>query len=414
MFTLTAKQDEARRKIAALAGKKFDRPYVFRLRGCAGTGKTSTLKSVHEELGDFIAVAPTGKAALRISEATGIPAGTIHRWLYTPTKDARGELKLTKKKMEQYHVPDSRLIIVDESSMVDMQLWEDLFEVCQILQMNIVVVGDGFQLPPVTKGKDGEYFNLMDDAFLCDDGVDLTEVMRQALESPIIRASMLIRKGDVSEALWGIPRVLERELNEKCVETFNSGDGAVICHKNVTRHTFNANMRSAMFGPDAPLTAGEPLLVLKNNYKIEPNLFNGEIVTFNGWTAPPKDGVSVVNFYQKLQGTATIGLATVGEYKAETALAVEEIAGSPELEKLGADSIGNAAKGMYGKNTPFLSCNYGYTLTCHKSQGSEWKNVLVVVEPSVAVNSYLGRRWLYTACTRAKENLSVAFMTKQW
>lgn len=411
MFTLTPKQEEARAKISALAGKKFSRPYVFRLRGYAGTGKTTTLKSLYESVGNFISVAPTGKAVVRIMETTQQPASTIHRWLYSAMVDpSTGELRLVKKSLEQMDVPPSRLIIIDESSMVSQELWEDLYDVCTALSINIVLVGDGFQLPPVVLGGEN-YFNVMDDAFMCDDGVDLTEVMRQALESPIIRSSMEIRNGNVFEGLYDIKRVLPRNLVDEAIQT-NANKGVVICHKNATRHELNRLVREKMFGQEAePLLQDEPLLVLKNNYKL--NVFNGETFKFDSWVHRPNTKIDVINFFRKAQATVTVGVAKVQDLESECVIAPEELVGSADIDKVGPEAIGGKVQKHYGKSGPaYLSVNYGYTLTAHKSQGSEWNKVIVVAEPSVAINSVFGRRWLYTAVTRAKEDLSVCFLTK--
>jgi len=413
MFNLTQKQKEAHDKILAISKKRFSRPYVFRVRGYAGTGKTTLLKVVHERIGRFVSVAPTGKAALRISEAAGLDASTVHRWLYNAQPDpTTGEIRLVRKRPEEVDVPESGLLVVDESSMLDEQLWEDIYDMCSLVGMNIVLVGDGFQLPPVAM-KEGRLFSVMDDAFMCDDGVDLTEVMRQALESPIIRASMLLRGNDAPEALTLLPHVKKASLLDEA-QGLLGGGGALICHANKTRHTLNNAIRKRLFADKTHIIhVDEPLLVLKNNYSTVPNMYNGEVVPFMGWDHEPKDKVKVSNMFKQLSGEMSIGVAEIGSYGATAALALEMVKGSAEAEVLGEEAFAPAVKRLYGKGMPFLSANFGYTLTAHKAQGSEWGEVIVVVEPTVRPNDYFGRRWLYTAVTRAKNSCKLAIANRE-
>jgi ATP-dependent exoDNAse (exonuclease V) alpha subunit len=174
------------------------------LTGFAGTGKTTMLKAIASRFGAPTVLAPTGKAALRVQEATGLTAGTIHKWLYRPSENQKtGDVEFKLKDCKQVERPYNGLVIVDEASMVGRDLWEHLWDMCQLLDLKILLVGDPFQLPPVEMKKTDKDGNDLDSfSPLLDVRTEyrahLSEVTRQALDNPILRASMLIRESAAS------------------------------------------------------------------------------------------------------------------------------------------------------------------------------------------------------------------------
>lgn len=394
--------------VKSLVRLPHDKPRIGVLRGYAGTGKTTMIRVLGAELGELVIVAPTGKAAVRVTEATGLPAMTIHRFIYAPNEDPlTGKVTYSRKDIEEIHCPSSKLIVIEEASMVGEQMFDDIYNVAHELGCHILCVGDPFQLPPVEVEKvdsNGPPFGLLLPNFKFDLQADLTEITRQALESPIIRASMKLRFGDAAEAIMEMPRVRPADMLAKHLELLDR-NGVVICHRNSSRHELNRRIREHKNLSQSSLHDGEPLLVLRNNYQLQ--RFNGEVLRFDGWKRQPGKQYEIYDRWREAIDHASFGLATV-EGGEECGLVPKAVFGS--LDKISVSAIEQVARTALGPKVPYLHCSFGYTLTAHKSQGSEWKDVMVVVERSVQPYTKDGRRWLYTAVTRARENVSIVWL----
>src|SRR5262249_10606000 len=151
------------------------------------------IRVLGQEHGKPKIVTPTGKAALRVREATGLDAGTIHRWIYKPVVDPKtGVLKFARREGNDLDIPASRLVILDEASMVGPDIWKDVRQVCEQHDLKLIVIGDGFQLPPV-QVRGAPMFSVLTPEFATQLGaerIEMNEVLRQAQGSPVIRASM--------------------------------------------------------------------------------------------------------------------------------------------------------------------------------------------------------------------------------
>jgi exodeoxyribonuclease-5 len=417
---LTKGQEEARVMVERLLDED-DAKFAV-MSGYAGTGKTTMLKVIAEEQGEPLILTPTGKAALRVAEASGVHASTIHRWLYKTTEDPKtGEPKWTKKPAAEVEMPTNGLIVIDEASMVSEELWADVWSFCSALGLRVLLVGDKFQLPPVVKRtEEGEWkpFSTLTD-LRTNFRADLTEVVRQALDSPIIRASMEIRAGEI-QAMDAVMDLLPSTPQSKLVPAFlrmKQGQRALIAHTNKTRQDLNLEVRSALGYDEATIQVGEPLLVLFNNYDLD--RFNGEVVAFNGWQQEPDAPIAVRDRFKNLNAMMSFGIADIEGRAA--AMSQEEI--FARCDGMPMTTIKRAAlhhaTGKWGYEKldapKHLNANLGYCLTCHKSQGSEWDDVMVVVEQTIGGRSGIygleGRRWLYTAITRARKNVSLCFVS---
>lgn len=403
------------------------------------TGKSVVLSEIARQVGDgstnmVTVLAPTGKAALRLRAEGVTGAMTIHRWCYRPAEDAKtGKLRFTFNPASK---PYRGVVLIDEGSMVGSDVADDIQRALVITGARAVVVGDGFQLPPVG-GKRGDSLLARWEAE--HPTVRLTEILRQAGGSPVIQASLLVREGKPHAAMARLPSVAPERLTYALPRMVERG-GAIIVHRNETRQRVNALVRHA-FGkdPSTPV-AGEPLLVLQNTYTVD--AYNGELVDFLEWVEPPAATSDVIDRFAQKAIEVTFGCARIrvrGGDPVVVVLALEGLFAAPEMEGFHGGSLSQAAEAWARKHVdqahwtpvevedeatgtphtrleppPFMPAHFGYAYTCHKMQGSQAPNVLVLVEPTVKLKHTDGQRWLYTAITRARVNAAVCMTPRGW
>jgi len=410
-FQPTAGQQAAADAVAALMRRPG--PQLATIVGYAGVGKTTMLRIFGEQYRSPRVITPTGKAALRVTQASGLPASTVHRWIYKPEVDPKsGKLKFSKR-LTDLELPPSKLVLIDEASMISADIWADIWRVAQAYDLKVVAIGDGFQLPPVQE-KNAPAFSLLDPALvqkLSGVRVELTEVLRQAMDSPVVRASMRLREGMGVRALAELPRIERDNLGAMALAAFRAG-GVIISNTNDTRFRVNYAMRDALHPGQYGPQPGEPLLILRNNYEF--GAYNGEQLTFEGWTVPPDQPMHVHDRYTNAEADVYFGEAKIDGRAA--IIAIEQLHGS--TKDIGGYALATAGElwarqhGCYTEDdcpTPFVEANFGYCYTAHKSQGSEWPCALVMVEPRVRLDEEDGRRWAYTAITRAKTSAAIFY-----
>jgi exodeoxyribonuclease-5 len=346
-----------------------DAQQVFRLFGYAGTGKTTLAKEFAQMAkGDndekVLFAAFTGKAALVLQSKGCAKASTIHSLIYRLDDETAGVPQFVLD--EDSKLKGARLLIIDECSMVGAELAADLLS----FGTKILVLGDPAQLPPV---KDAGFFTEHKP------DVMLTEVHRQARDNPIIRVSMDIREGRQLPLMNEGPcRVISRkEVDPKDVLAADQ----ILVGMNKTRAAYNARVRELkkITGP-TPLV-GEKLVCLKNN---RPKwLFNGGIWRVEKLRKSNEHAIRMVIAPEDAGSTASNAQIKVHPYffaGREGELPWEERKESDEF-------------------------TFGYALTVHKSQGSQWRNVYLFDESGVFREDRA--RWLYTGVTRAAEQLTV-------
>jgi exodeoxyribonuclease-5 len=205
MPVFTPQQDAALQGIAQWWKEGRRRAPIFRLFGYAGTGKTTLVKHIAEDIkGKVLFAAFTGKAACVMRSKGCDGASTIHRLIYKPQE--QNEENPTFELWHKAPAGDAKLIIIDECSMVDAELARDLMS----FEVPLLVLGDPAQLPPIQGG--GFFTDAKPDAML-------TEVHRQAQDNPIVRLSMDIRAGKpLAQGQYGETQVVRRgELDPKRV-----------------------------------------------------------------------------------------------------------------------------------------------------------------------------------------------------
>lgn len=335
---------------------------VFRLFGYAGAGKTTLARHFAEHAGGDVAFAAfTGKAAHVMRQKGCAEASTIHALIYRPASaEEEGEPAFALR----HDAPASKadLIIIDECSMVDEDLGRDLLS----FGKPVLVLGDPAQLPPV---KGGGFFTEGDPDFM------LTEIHRQAADNPIIRLSMAIREGvSFDESSDECRLISKRDI---ATDDIMAAD-QILVGTNRTRKRYNERLRELHEFSDETPEAGEKLVCLRNNKK--KGLLNGGIWTV-GLRQKPRGGRVRFSVMPE-EGGKTVNVSVPRAFFTDGPETV------PFLQRKGADEF-----------------DYGYALTVHKAQGSQWDNV-VLFDESYAFREHRDR-WLYTAVTRAAQRLTV-------
>lgn len=337
---------------------------IFRLFGYAGTGKTTLAKHIAQQVDGRVAFAAfTGKAAL-VMRAKGCEgASTIHSLIYRARES--GEEMPSFDLWEEAPASKAKLIVIDECSMVDAELGRDL----KSFGVPLLVLGDPAQLPPISGG--GFFTDAEPD-------VMLTEVHRQAQDNPIIRLSMEVREGlRLAPGEYDGTQVVARDdLDPERVIAADQ----VLVGRNNTRRAYNTRMRERR-GFDDPLPmAGDKLVCLRNNRR--KGLFNGGLWQVK--TRPTTRKEILKMHLLPDEGIGSKGLK----------VSVRQECFEGTIDKL-----------EWPQRKKYDEFDYGYVLTVHKAQGSQWDDVVLFDESFAFPDSRA--RWLYTGITRAAKTLTV-------
>jgi len=343
---------------------KAGEPQVFRMFGYAGVGKTTLARHIAEAArGEAAFAAFTGKAALVMRSKGCVGASTIHALIYRASEGDEGAptFKLN------HDGPASRagLIVIDECSMVDEELGRDLIS----FGKPILVLGDPAQLPPV---KGGGYFTE------AEPDVMLTEIHRQAENDPIIRLSQIVREGgEIAYGEYGESRVIPRsEIDAAAVLAADQ----VLVGVNRTRRLYNQRIRELKGLKEALPVAGDKLVCLRND-RVK-GLINGGLWRVEALGGMRKDFVRLTVRSEDETGRGQAKVAVLKQF----------------FEGAEADL-------PYPVRRESDEFDYGYALTVHKAQGSQWDRVTLFDE-SRAFREHRAR-WLYTGLTRAARQLTI-------
>jgi exodeoxyribonuclease-5 len=392
-----------------------DGQQVFRLFGYAGTGKTTLAKHLAQSAGTVGFATFTGKAAHVLRSKGCLGAQTIHSLIYQPRERGTYRLDDLKKQLdalleqlkeERPDIPEDKveawlnsndnvrdlrrqiadeqkagrkplfelksetsalremdLLVIDECSMVGDEMARDLLS----FGKKILVLGDPAQLPPV-RGS-GFFTEAQPDILL-------TEIHRQARDNPIIELATRIRNGEpLKIGTYGESRVIHRSQADKALYTSHD---QMLVGTNKMRRGCNDEFRRLLGRDGSPFpVSGDKLVCLRNNGLL--GLLNGSL-----WTVKKASGV----------------------FQHRISLDIEPFdgAGLPM-------SVAAHDHFFRGDEPPFYEMkeaecfDYGYALTTHKAQGSQWDSVLVLDESGCFREH--ADRWLYTAVTRAAQRVTV-------
>ena len=361
------------------------RPYIT-LGGYAGTGKSTLISLLRQELhqkNKNLKVAFcsfTGKAARvlkqKLTESKVIfeddRVSTIHSLIYSPIVDDRKEIVGWKRQEEM----GADLIVVDEASMVDETIWKDLLS----YQKPIIAVGDHGQLPPINGS-----FNLMTKPDLI-----LSEIHRQEQGNPIIDVSFLARtEGKIPIKVFGrgVKKLskLESDTGNEVEELLSSftPETLLLCGYNHTRVKLNQFIRNKLGFESPEPEATDRVICLRNNHEKE--IYNGMLGTI-------------------------FQIRKKNEDWYEATILMDDEEGMYEGQIARAQFNNQESMNFTEKRRLIMQgdlFDFGYALTVHKAQGSQAKKVILFEERFAKMDEEMWRRWLYTAVTRAEEELII-------
>ncbi len=421
---------------------------AYILRGYAGTGKTSTMKAIVKLLPKYklksVLLAPTGRAAKVLSNYTGKSASTIHKKIYKRTSaiDLSAGFQLTENKHKD------TIFIVDESSMISgsihdsagvhwskESLLDDLVKYVYESDQNnkIVFIGDTAQLPPIgSEMSPALSKNLMQTQYgLKVYQQELTEVVRQEKASGILYNATNIREliaGNINFTpslrtkgftdFYAINGDRLSDGLQYAYDKYGMEESLVICRSNKNANVYNQQIRARLLFREEELSAGDYLMVVKNNYFWLPEeeqgfIANGELLKvlrvrkeeeMHGFKFA-EASVQLVDFESQPIITVKVLMNTL--YSESPALTQAEQ--KQLFDSVSADyaDITNKRERLNAiKSDPYfnaLQIKFAYAVTCHKAQGGQWKAVFIdqgYLTEEMITSDFL--RWLYTAITRAQ------------
>ena len=446
-FIPTNKQDIFFQQIAEFITND-DNNEIFVLKGYAGTGKTTVISTIVNNLVEinkkYVLLAPTGRAAKVIANYSHKPAFTIHKKIYFPKKGAGGGVSFTL----QQNKHKNTFFIVDEASMIsDTNSESKMYENGSLLDdlisyiysgtnCKMILLGDTAQLPPVNLDISpalnidtlGMHYNKEIKH------IELDEVMRQEENSGILFNATELREvlkdtffDSFKFQLRGYKDIVRLTDGYDIQDAINSAysnysieDTAFIVRSNKRANQYNEQIRTKILDKESELSTGDFLMVVKNNYFWLKDsdeagfIANGDII----------EVLEIFNI-QELYGFkfAKVKIRMVdypNQIPLETVLLMDTITSeSPSLtyeesnrlyQEVMKDYEGETKYKMFQKvkeNEYFnaLQVKFSYAITCHKSQGGQWNTVFIEQPylPNGIDRDYI--RWLYTAITRAKDKL---------
>jgi ATP-dependent exoDNAse (exonuclease V) alpha subunit len=447
-FQPTTKQDIFFQKIAIFI-TNTNNDELFLLKGFAGTGKTTVVSTIVNNLvavqKKYVLLAPTGRAAKVISNYSDKPAFTIHKKIYFPKKGKSGSVNFTL----QQNKHTNTIFIVDESSMIsDVNSESKLYENGSLLDdlisyiysgknCKLILIGDVAQLPPVNLdispalNRDTLELNYNKSV----QSIELDEVMRQEENSGILYNATELREllkdsflTEFKFKVKGFKDVIRltdgydiQDAIQSAYSNYSIEDTAFIVRSNKRANQYNQQIRSRILDKESELSTGDFLMVVKNNYYWLKDSDTADFIA-NGDIVEVLEIFGFMELYGFKFAKVKVRMIDYPEQKPlETIVILDTLTSeSPSLtyEQSNqlyqevlldyANETTNYKKFQKVKENEFfnaLQVKFSYAITCHKSQGGQWNTVFIEQPylPDGITQDYV--RWLYTAITRAKDKL---------
>jgi ATP-dependent exoDNAse (exonuclease V) alpha subunit len=446
-FTPTYNQDIFFQKIAIfLTDNQNDT--IFVLKGYAGTGKTTVISTIVNNLVEidkkYVLLAPTGRAAKVIANYSSKPAFTIHKKIYFPKKNAGGGLSFTL----QQNKHKNTIFIIDEASMIsdvdsdskmyaNGSLLDDLISyVYSGTNCKMILLGDTAQLPPVnldiSPALDVQTLSLNYNKEV--DYIELDEVMRQEESSGILfnatELRELLKDSFVTDFQFDVKKFKDivrlidgydiQDAINSAYSNYSIEDTAFIVRSNKRANQYNEQIRTKILDKESELSTGDFLMVVKNNYFWLKESDHAGFIA-NGDIIEVLEIFNIKELYGFKFANVKIRMVDYPDQKAfETVLLLDTIKSeSPSLTFEESNRLYQEVLKDYEGETKFkqfqkvkaneyfngLQVKFSYAITCHKSQGGQWNTVFIEQPylPNGIDRDYI--RWLYTAMTRAKNKL---------
>lgn len=446
-FEPTYKQDIFFQKIAIFLTDTHN-DSIFVLKGYAGTGKTTLISTIVNNLTEinkkYVLLAPTGRAAKVIANYSEKPAYTIHKKIYFPKKSSGGGVTFTL----QPNKHKNTVFIVDEASMISDQdsdskmyangsLLDDLITyVYSGTNCKMILLGDTAQLPPVnldvSPALDIDTLSLHYNMEV--DHIELDEVMRQEEASGILfnatELRELLKDSFITDFQFNVRKFKDivrlvdgydiQDAINSAYSNYSIEDTAFIVRSNKRANQYNEQIRSRILDKESELSTGDFLMVVKNNYFWLKDSDEAGFIA-NGDIIEILEIFKIIELYTFKFAKVKIRMVDYPNQKPfETVLLLDTIKSeSPSLTYEESNRLYQEVLKDYEGETKFkqfqkvkaneyfngLQVKFSYAITCHKSQGGQWNTVFVEQPylPNGIDRDYI--RWLYTAMTRAKNKL---------
>ena len=450
-FEPTACQDSLLRDIGAFLSS--DDGDILVVNGYAGTGKTTAIAAVIDSLVSMelpcVLLAPTGRAAKVLSSYSHRPASTIHKHIYRQKSvgnDGFGQFSLSPNKAR------NTLFIVDEVSLIGIEqgqqqsstffgsgnLLEDLIAFVRSgIDCRLILIGDSAQLPPVgmdcSPALSREYMGNFGGVFFS----TLTTVVRQAEGSGILQNATLLRKliagakGDgffdnlkLDVGGYGdIERIGGGELIEKigdAYSTYGEDETLILCRSNRRAIRYNAGIRSQVQFKEERLVKKDRLMIVKNCYQFLEDIDELDYIA-NGDIASLE---SIRNFEERYGlhfADACLSFPDYGDLEINAKLCLDTLESeAPSLSYEQQNALYQGVLEDYqhiatkkkrydavkeDRYYNALQLKYANAITCHKSQGGQWRCVFIDNPFWQEELSLDDLKWLYTAITRGVEKV---------
>lgn len=446
-FVPTEKQNIFFQKIAIFLTKNNNNS-IFVLKGFAGTGKTTLISTIVNNLIEinfkYVLLAPTGRAAKVIANYTNKAAFTIHKKIYFPKKASGAGVSF----ILQQNKHKNTIFIVDEASMIsdvnsDSKMYEngslldDLISyVYSGTNCKMILVGDTAQLPPVnldiSPALEIQTLGLQYNKEI--EHIELDEVMRQEQDSGILynatQLRELLKDSFITDFKFDLKKFKDiirlvdgydiQDAINSSYSNYSIEDTAFIVRSNKRANQYNEQIRTKILDKESELATGDFLMVVKNNYFWLKDSDEAGFIA-NGDIIEILEIFKIIDLYSFKFAKVKIRMVDYPNQKPfETVLLLDTIKSeSPSLTFEESNRLYQEVLKDYEGETKFkqfqkvkaneyfngLQVKFSYAITCHKSQGGQWNTVFVEQPylPDGINRDYI--RWLYTAMTRAKNKL---------